>query len=256
MSLTASKPTVTGPYDVPAVRFELVILIHHRPSAAQTLTHHHQVAMASSAIAPCCTASRPSLKSSTRHSFAASRLPARRPQSLAAIAAKQSNKVRELQMARVKQFSILQQVIKLSCVAAGVKPMTPRSLVVGLIYAELQVQVAAAATALSTLAIAVAPAAQAAQEAFVVAEVRKGLYVLLLAQKATSHAFVQAATRVGIYVHRHSCLPPYWAALSLTPLTFVDLCCSSAGRASPCASGMGSHMCHFHILPIFGCMGT
>ena len=134
--------------------------------------------------------------------------------------------------------------------------MTPRSLVVGLIYAELQVQVAAAATALSTLAIAVAPAAQAAQEAFVVAEVRKGLYVLLLAQKATSHAFVQAATRVGIYVHRHSCLPPYWAALSLTPLTFVDLCCSSAGRASPCASGMGSHMCHFHILPIFGCMGT
>ncbi|DBA79593.1 hypothetical protein WJX77_011003 [Trebouxia sp. C0004] len=80
--------------------------------------------MASSAIASCCTAPRPNLKSSTRHSFAASRLPARRPQRVVAIAAKHSNKV----------------------------------------------QVAAAATALSTLAIAVAPAAQAAQEAFLVAE--------------------------------------------------------------------------------------
>lgn len=75
----------------------------------------------------------------------------------------------------------------LSSDAAGVKPMTPRSLVVGLIYAELQVQVAAAATALSTLAIAVAPAAQAAQEAFVVAEVRSTC-------TKTYVAFVQATT--------------------------------------------------------------
>ena len=104
VSLTASNPTVTGHYDVPAVRFELVILIHHRPSVAQTITHLHQVAMASSAIASCCTAPKPSLKSSTRHSFAASRLPARRPQRVVAIAAKHSNKVRELQMAHVQQF--------------------------------------------------------------------------------------------------------------------------------------------------------
>ncbi len=72
--------------------------------------------------------------------------------------------------------------------------MMPRSLVVGLIYAELQVQVAAAATALSTLAIAVAPAAQAAQEAFVVAEVRRRAVCPVACTKATSYAFVQATT--------------------------------------------------------------
>ncbi|KAL3161548.1 hypothetical protein ABBQ32_010415 [Trebouxia sp. C0010 RCD-2024] len=80
--------------------------------------------MASSAVACCSTAARPSLKSSTRHSFAAARLPTRRTQRAVVVAAEKQNKV----------------------------------------------QVAAAATALSTLAVAVAPAAQAAQEAFQLAD--------------------------------------------------------------------------------------
>lgn len=49
--------------------------------------------MASSAIASCSTASRPSLKSSPRHSFAAARLPTRRTQRAVVVAAQNQNKV-------------------------------------------------------------------------------------------------------------------------------------------------------------------
>ena len=84
--------------------------------------------------------------------------------------------------------------------------MTPRSLVVRLIYAELQVQVAAAATALSTLAIAVAPAAQAAQEAFVVAEVRRRLPVLLLAQK---HVMLLLCKQLHTLAYMHTGTPVF-----------------------------------------------
>ena len=54
--------------------------------------------MASFAIAPSCTASRPSLQSSRRHSFAASRLPAPRTQRAVVAAAQQSNKVNAVRM--------------------------------------------------------------------------------------------------------------------------------------------------------------
>ena len=87
-------------------------------------------------------------------------------------------------------------------------------------------QVAAAATALSTLAIAVAPAAQAAQEAFVVAEVCRRLYVLLPAQK---HVMLLLCKQLHMleYTYRYSCLPSHWATcnlmIALIQLTFVFL---------------------------------
>jgi len=95
--------------------------------------------------------------------------------------------------------------MKLSCVAAGVKPVTPGSLDVRLICASFQAQVAAAATALSTLAIAVAPAAQAAQEAFVVAEVRRRLHVLLLLCKQLQKlVYMHTEIPVLLLIGQHS----------------------------------------------------